>query len=187
MRESESCETAVSLRKIRQQLHDIQKLLPEQAERLSHDNEIRVVPHIAGGRPEVKDTPCGGTLKAIGIDMAHDIMPDLPLPPLRVLIIDVIPVGAELCDLLLCDRKAELLLRLRQRDPKTPPAPEFVLRREKILHPLRGIAPRERSLIAASRKHPVPSPSCGLPIRKQTKHPSCCRAPAPFPRSKEPR
>ena len=88
-----------------------------------------------------------GTLKSIGIDMAHDIVTYLPFPKLRISIVDIILMSPELFDLLIGDIKPELLLRLSQRYPEPAPGAELMLLRKKILHVLSGIALRKGAYV----------------------------------------
>ena len=77
---------------------------------------------------------CLRTLYAVSIYMRHDIMTDDLLPLLCHLIVDIILMCLQLCDLFIRDVQPELLLCLRQCDPKLSPCPELHIRRKNILH-----------------------------------------------------
>jgi len=75
-----------------------------------------------------------GRLEAVGVDVGHHIVPDLALPPLGVLVIDVARVRTQLGDLRLGDREPQLLLRFGQRDPEAAPRPELEIGGEEVRH-----------------------------------------------------
>ena len=118
--------------------HDIDQLLSYQPQGLCHDNNIGIVSHITGGRAQMNDALCQGTLQAVGIHMGHYIMTHLALPLLRRLVIDVLGMAFHLVDL--CDGQSQILLCLRQGNPQSPPGFKLFIRREDILHLLAGVA-----------------------------------------------
>ena len=79
----------------------------------------------------MNDTSRLRTLLSICVHMAHDIMADFLFPRFRHIIIDVFGVGLQLVNLLLGNNRPavpaqpQLLLRLRQGYPQTPPGAEF--------------------------------------------------------------
>ncbi len=81
-----------------------------------------------------------GALHPIGIDVAHYIVPDLPLACLGHIIIDVLCVGLKLGNLLVGDVEPLRLLGAGQCDPELSPCAELHVRRKKILHLVAGIA-----------------------------------------------
>ena len=93
----------VLFRKIRKLGNDIYQLLLQQLQPFPHDNNIRIVPHIAGGCPQVDDACRFGTLLPVSIHMAHDIMADFPLPGLCHLIIDIFRMVLQLRNLFVRD------------------------------------------------------------------------------------
>ena len=104
------------------------RLPANQLQRLGHDDDVRVVPHIAGCRAQVNDPLCLGALLAVGVDVGHDVVAHQLLPLLRHIVVDVVRVAFQLLDLLIGDGKSQLLLRLRQSDPQAPPCAELHIR-----------------------------------------------------------
>ena len=127
--------------KVPQHLDD---LPGHQGHGVPEDEDIGVVPHIAGGGAQVDNGLGVGTLLAIGVDVAHHVVAHQLLPGFRHVVVDVVGMGLQLVDLLLGDRKAQLPLRLGQGDPELPPGAEFMVLREQILHLTAGIAGGER-------------------------------------------
>ena len=84
-------------------------------------------------------------LQAVGINVAHHIVTALPLPALRILIIDVVLVRFQLGNLFVRDVQALLLFSLRQGDPQLAPSAEFIVLGKNELHLLAGISGRKRT------------------------------------------
>ena len=74
MREGKRGLRLILVRKVRQFTHHIHQLLFYQLKRLRHHNNIRVVPHIAGGRTQMDNALRLWALHAVRIYMAHHIM-----------------------------------------------------------------------------------------------------------------
>ena len=73
-------------------------------------------------------------LGSISVNMAHYIVANFLLPGLGNIVVDVVLVSLEFFNLLICNRKSKFLLYLCKGDPKSPPGPEFHIRRKNILH-----------------------------------------------------
>ena len=106
---------------------DIDDLFAHQLQGIAHDDDISVVTDITACSAEVDDALGFGTLQTIGIDMAHDIMADYLFARNGIFIINILCMRLQLRDLLIRDRKAELLLNLCQCDPQFPPGTEFFI------------------------------------------------------------
>ena len=134
MREGQRRLILMLLREAGQCAHDKHQLLLHQVERFRHNDNIRVISHIAGCSAEMNDRLSLRTLHAISVNMGHDIVADFLFPCPGNLIIDVVLVSRQLIDLLLGDGKPQFMLCLRQSNPKLAPGAEFFLLREEIFH-----------------------------------------------------
>ena len=114
-------------RELAELVDDIDELLMHELEALPHDDDIRVVADIAGGRTEVDDALRIRALYAVCVHMAHNIVTHFLLTCLCHLIIDLILMCLQLIDLLLCDVETQLMLRLCQCDPELSPGTELVV------------------------------------------------------------
>ena len=124
----------------------IDQLAPDQTERLPHQNDIRVVADIAARGAEMNDSLCLRALHAVRVDMAHHVMAHFLLAGSRHIVVDVVLMRLHLLDHFVCDPgDAELLLRLRERDPEPSPGAELVILRENKLHLPACIPLRERT------------------------------------------
>ena len=132
--------TLVFIREARQQVHDVQKLPAYDLEPLLHNDDVGIVAHVATCRPQVDDALRARALEAVGVDVAHHIMAAFALAALGVLVIDVVPVGSELGDLLVGDGQALPFFGSRQGNPQPAPGAEFVILRKGKLHLRAGIA-----------------------------------------------
>ncbi len=134
MRKTERGLILVFIRKFRECRDDINQFPADQLQSLPHNNNVRIISDVAGCSPQMNDPRCLRTLLSVGVYMAHDIVPHQLLSFLRHLVIDIICVRLQLVNLFLRDRKPQLPLRFRQRDPELPPCFEFLVRRKDILH-----------------------------------------------------
>ena len=126
--------TLVGVRELGKLCQNIDQFPAYQAERFAHDDHIGIISHVAACRAEMDDALRLGALQSICIDMAHNVVADDLLTRLRFRIVDIIGVFLELRDLLIRDRKSQLLLCLCQRDPQFSPRSELHVGREDILH-----------------------------------------------------
>ena len=115
----------ILIRKARKLIYNIYKLLSYKLKRLRHNDYIRVVTHITGSGSKMYDTLCFGALFAVGIHMAHYVMPYLLLTLSRHIVVDVIDVRLHFLYLLIRDLKSQLLLCFRKGYPQFPPCSEF--------------------------------------------------------------
>ncbi len=95
--------------KIRQHPDHVHQLLLHQTQGLGHDDNVRIIPHVAGGGSQMDDPRRLGALLPIGVHMAHDVMANLLLSGFGHLIIDVLRVGLKLLNLLLRDHGLSVL------------------------------------------------------------------------------
>ena len=86
-----------------------------QVETVPQEDQVRVVRHIARGRAQVQDRPRLRALIAPSVDMSHDIVAQLALVAIRGFQIEVRQAPAQLGQLRLRDRQAQLGLTLRER------------------------------------------------------------------------
>ena len=124
-----------------------QQLSPEIPQALPVDDEIRVVGDIAAGGPQVDDARRQRRGLAVGIDMGHDIVADLPLPLSGGVIVDIGDVLLQLADLLLRYRQAQLVLGPGQGRPQAAPGLKAHVRREQVQHIRRGVAPGQGGFV----------------------------------------
>ena len=110
-------QSLVLLRKVTESGHGVYQELPHQQQAVPHLQNVGVVTHIAGGGAQVDDGLGLGADLAEGEHMGHHVVPDLVLMRRGGGIVDVVNVLAHLLNLLVADGDAQLLLRLRQRDP----------------------------------------------------------------------
>ncbi len=130
----------------RQVLHHGDQLSPQERQGLPHENQVRVVSHVAGGGAQVDDALRRRALLAVGVDMAHHIVANHALPRLGHLEVDVLDMGAQLVELLVGDVQTQLLFGLRQSHPQLPPGGELVLLGEDALHLPAGVTGGEGAL-----------------------------------------
>ena len=91
--EGQGGQILILFRKARQLSQHIDQLLSHQLQRLRHNNDIRIVAHIAGGGAQMDDSLCLRALHSIGVDMAHHIMANLFLTRLCHIVVDILRVG----------------------------------------------------------------------------------------------
>ena len=133
--------------KLGKAVNEVDQLLLQQEQALPHQDHIGVVPHVAAGGAQVDNGHRAGAEVAIGMDMGHDVVPQLPLIPGRGGVVDFILVRLHLVDLGLCDGQPQLHLCPGQRDPQPPPSGELLIRRENIEHFRAGVAAGEGAFI----------------------------------------
>ena len=124
-----------------------EELAAQKQKTLPQDDQVGVIAYVAGGRAEVDDPGRLRALQPVGVDVAHHVVPHLPLPRFGLFVVDVVLVGSQLPDLFFADRQAELRFGFRQRDPKPPPGAEFLLLGKKMLHLAARVAAGERAYI----------------------------------------
>ena len=130
MRKRQSRQVFVLHREMRQNADDADKFVAQQAQSFRHDDNVGVVPYIAGGCPQMDDRARLRALLAIGIHMGHHVVAhDLLALPGNI-VIDVVGKTAHFIDLLLRNGQAQLHFRLRQGDPKAAPGTELFVRRK---------------------------------------------------------
>ena len=88
----------------------------------------------------MNDALCLGTLNAVSINMAHNIMSDQFFALLSNIIIDIVLVSLKFFYLLISYVKSKLFLRLGKSNPKSSPGSELLIRGENVLHLLAGIS-----------------------------------------------
>ena len=119
----------------------------EHLQSLAQQQQIGVVGHVATRGAEVDDRPGLGAQVAVGMDVGHHVVPQLPLVTRGRREVDVVHVGLELVDLLPGDRQAQFGLGLGQRHPQPPPGAELPLRTPQRAHLRRGIAGDQRIVV----------------------------------------
>ena len=136
-------EGPVRLAEIRQRRHRVQQQGADAQQRVPLLQHVGVVTDIAAGGTEMDDGLCLGAGHAVGVNVRHDIVAHLPLPPVGQLKINVVRMRLHLGNLLVGNIEPELLLAFGQNDPQTPPRGEFTLIGKNLLHFPAGIAPAE--------------------------------------------
>ncbi len=91
------------------------------------------------GRAEVDDRPSLGRDVAQCVDVSHHIVAQFLFVFRRLVVVDVVEVGAKFCDLFLADVQSQFPFRLRQRQPEATPGGEAEPRRPDRLHPRRCV------------------------------------------------
>ena len=137
----------VFFRKGGEVLHHRQQLAPQIHQPVPVQDQVGVVGDIAAGGPQMDDARRQRRGLAVGIDMGHDIVADLPLPLSGGIIVDIGDVLLQLADLLLRYRQAQLVLGLGQGRPQPPPGLEAHIRGEQVQHIRRGVAPGQGGFI----------------------------------------
>ena len=131
---SQSGHGLVLFGKLGEVLHHLSRFFEYDFGRLAQNDNVGIVAHIAACRAEVDDRLRLRALLAVGIDMAHNVVADYLLARLRDLVIDVVLERFKLRYLLVADVEAELLLCLRQGDPKPSPCAELEILGKDELH-----------------------------------------------------
>ena len=133
--------------------HHARGLRRDQTQRVAHDDQIRVVAHVAGRRAQMDDRLRGRAAFAEGQHVRHHVVPHRLLMLRGPGVIDVVDVRAHLVDLRLRNGQPQLPLRLRQRDPQPPPDRKLHVRRKQRLHLPRGVPRGERGNITFAQAH----------------------------------
>ena len=149
--ESQGGQVLIGLGKVGQHPDDTHNLVANELEGFGHDDDVRIVPHVAGGGAPVDDARSLGALLAIGVHMAHHIVADHLFPLLGHFVVDVVGVLLQLCNLLICNGQPQLLLRLSQSNPKLPPGAELHVRGKKVFHFLVRVAGGQGGFVHVSR------------------------------------
>ena len=124
-------------RKLRKNIH---QLLFYKLQGLCHNDDIRVIPYIAGGGAQMDDPLCLRALHAVSVHMAHNIVTHLFFPCFGDIIIDILRMGLQFFDLFLRNGQAQFFFCFRQGYPQFSPCTEFHIRGKNILHFLTGIS-----------------------------------------------
>ena len=109
----------------------IDKLFLHQLKCLCHNDNIRIISHIAAGGSQVYDTCRLGALLSVSIYMAHHIVADFLFPCFCHIIIDILGMSFQFVDLFLCDDRLSILgksqfhLCFCKSDPQLSPGFEF--------------------------------------------------------------
>ena len=153
MCESEAGVVVFFLRGFCQHVYDVDQFFSDQLQRLAHNNNIRIVSHIAGGCAQMDNPLSLRALDAVGIDMGHDIMTDHFLPCPGHIIIDIGHMRLHLVNLFLRNVQPQLPLCFRQGNPEPSPCGELKILRKNVLHFPAGIALRQGTDIAVRIRH----------------------------------
>ena len=140
MGEAQRGQGLIFIRKAGEVADDPHQLVPNQLQRLLHQDDVRVVAHIAACGAQVDNGHGLGALVAPCVDMSHHVMAQLPLVLRCSGEVHVVNIGLHLVNLLLCDGKTQLHLRTGKGNPQPAPCGEFFYRGENILHLVAGIA-----------------------------------------------
>lgn len=145
VRVAETSQVGVLERELLQLLHDLQEFGVDQSQALLHLNDLRVAHHKARSRAEVDDGHRGRTSRPIGVDVRHDVVPELLLLLLGEIVVDDLGVFYHLLDLLLRDfaRQAQLPLGLGEGNPEASPRRELDVVAPYSRHHRRGVPLRE--------------------------------------------
>ena len=127
MRKGEGRKILVVTGKFRKCSDRVDQLPANNAERIPHQDNVRIIAYIAARRTEMNDAFGLRALQPICVYMAHDIVTHFFFPRFRILVVDVVRVCLHLRDLLIGYVKSELFLRLRKGDPESPPCAEFAV------------------------------------------------------------
>ena len=100
------------------------------AQRLPHQDKVRVVADVGAGGAEVDYGPGIGTLDSVGPDVAHHIVERLALVRLGVGVVYLVAKPLHLGNLLVGNAEPELFLGLCQRNPERPPRAELPVGRK---------------------------------------------------------
>ena len=125
----------------------------DDSERFAHDDQIRVVGDVGGGRAPVDDPARGRRGLAEDANVRHDVVAGALLFPRRRVEIDVGQVRAHLPDRLLRDRKAESPFLLGEPQPEESPRLELAPAREEAGHLFGRVPPGEGVRVRISLRH----------------------------------
>ena len=152
MRKAEGRQRLVPFREISQCGQRLQEFLPKIPQAVPVKDQVGVVGHVAAGCAEMDDPGRAGRRLAVGVDMGHDVVPDLFFTSLRAVKIDVRNMRGKLIDLLFGYRQAQLMLRPCKFGPELPPGLDALLLRKKLQYPLGGVAAGERRFVDVNHK-----------------------------------
>ena len=143
----------IAVRKPGKIRHNVDELPAYHLQSVPHDDDVRVIPHIAGGCPQVDDALCLRACHTVGVHMAHHVVAANLFPLSCHVVVDIVHIGFQLLHLGLGHRQPQLMLRPGKRHPQPPPGGEFLVRREEILHLRAGIPGAEGGLIRICIRH----------------------------------
>ena len=137
----------VLLGKIRKRGNGAEKQAANAQERVTLQNDVGIIPYKAARRDEVDDGLCLRAGKPEGVDMRHDVVPDLTLARGGGGIVDVVKMRAHLVKLLVRYVETELLLALGEGEPESSPRGKLAVIGEYLLHLPPRVALAERIFI----------------------------------------
>ncbi len=114
---------------------------------LLHLNDVGVVANVAACRAEMNNWLGIRTNFAVGKNVRHNVVADLPFPCLGKIVIDVVDMRLHFVNLRVRDRDTKLLFRLGKRNPEPAPGAELKIRREDVFHPLACISFTKRRYV----------------------------------------
>ena len=132
----------------RQLRDDVQELFPDQLQGFGHEDDVGVVADVAAGGAEVDDAFRLRALDAVGIDVAHDVVPYHLLALFRHFIVHIVRAALQFFDLIFRDVQPQFLFRFRQGDPQFSPGAELLLLGKNVLHLFTCVALRQRAGVA---------------------------------------
>ena len=127
-----------------QGVHDVDQTGADQLQCGAHLDEVGVIAHEGAGGAQMDDAARLRTLRAVGMDVRHDVVAQNFFLRLGHLEVDVLDVRPQLLDLRLADVQSHLRLGLGERHPQAAPGLKLVLRREDAAHVLAGVAVYQR-------------------------------------------
>jgi len=149
------------------------ELLAHQLEALTHHDNVGIVADIAAGGTQMDDACRLGTLLAVSVDMAHDVVAHQLLPLDGDFIVDVVHMSFQLGHHLGGDIGQALLhLGPGQGHPQAAPGAELVVVREDVLHLIGGITGGKGADITVMLRHWLFPPENDSPSRLPATAPS---------------
>ena len=101
----------------REMIDDFDQPGQDQVERVAKEDHVRIVGDEAARRAQVDDSRRLGADVPVGVDVRHDVVPQLSLVNGHRVEVDIVHLRPELLDLRLRNGEPQLRLRLRQRHP----------------------------------------------------------------------
>ncbi|MPN18331.1 hypothetical protein SDC9_165691 [bioreactor metagenome] len=95
--------------------------VPDAQERIPKDDQIRVIGDITACRTQMDDTRGFRANQSVGVDMRHDIVPNLGFAPGDGVIVNVSGMRGKLFHLLRRHGQPERMLRAGEAHPELPP------------------------------------------------------------------
>mmetsp|Transcript_41735 Transcript_41735/g.81808 ORF Transcript_41735/g.81808 Transcript_41735/m.81808 type:complete len:366 (+) Transcript_41735:613-1710(+) len=132
-----------------------QNFTPNDSQRLPNLKQVRVIPHVTTGGPQVNNGHGRGCRIAISVDVSHDVMSEPCLVTIGHIQVNVVDVRGHLADLFVSNVDTQFLFSGGEGQPEFAPRGKLHCRRPYVRHFLRGVSFDERMFVHPMIRHGV--------------------------------